>query len=229
MLRDRAWDALRRGAPPALRRRLKAQSWFGPLAARLFGTAVYSESYYADIERLEATSAPRIAAWIEQRLAPTSLLDVGCGSGLLMDALRARGISVRGVDLSDEALRLCRARELPVERFDLTRPGPLPHAPYDVVVSCEVAEHLQPEHAAGFVARMTDAAPVVYLTAAEPDAHIGPGLLHFNERPHGYWIELMHERGFSLDRALTEDARRALSGAEVVEYLRRPMIFRRDS
>lgn len=229
MLRGRAWDVLRRATPPALRRTLKNRRWFTPLASILFGNAVYSRGYYQDIERLEAQSAPRIAEWIASNLAPRSIIDVGCGSGLLMDALRQHGIDVRGVDRSPEGARCARARGLWVDIVDLTENRPLAGGPYDVAISCEVAEHLEARHARAFVDRLTEAAPTIFFTAAEPDPAIGPGLYHFNEQPNAYWIDLMRARGYRLDRDATDRVRAALAGPEVVEYLRRPMIFRRDT
>lgn len=229
MLRARAWDMLRQATPPAWRRRLKRSAWFAPVTARLFGNAMYSRSYYDDIERLEAESAPRLAAWIAERLAPRTTIDIGCGSGLLMDALRRHGIEVHGVDASAEGIRRARARRLPVEALDLTSDRPLPGGPYDLAVSCEVAEHLDARHAARFVERLADAAPTVFLTAAEPDSGIGPGLHHVNEQPHAYWIALMRRRGYRLDDEATSDARRALADPRIVEYLRRPLVFRRSA
>ena len=43
---------------------------------------------------------------------PAALLDLGCGTGLLAQLLQDRGFAVTGVDLSEEMLRLARARSL---------------------------------------------------------------------------------------------------------------------
>jgi SAM-dependent methyltransferase len=214
--------------PHAARRWIKSRFWFEPLTRRLVGTNAYSESYYRDVERLEGESVPHVARWIADELAPSRVIDVGCGPGHLMRELSAHGIEVLGVDISDAAERATAAKGLPFRRFDLTDPeAELPGGPWDVAVSMEVAEHLEPRHAAGFVDKLTRAAPVVYLTAAEPDPTIGPGLFHFNEQPHGYWIGLFGERGFEHDRSATGEARRVLGGAGVISYLARPLVFRR--
>jgi hypothetical protein len=133
---------------------------------------------------------------------------------------------VFGVDVSREALRASREKGLTVEPFDLTAPGvPLPGAPYDLAISCEVAEHLEERFADLFVEKLTAAAPRVFLTAAEPDTGLGPGLYHVNEQPHAYWVKKMAGKGFKLDEAATESARKHLDRPEVIEYLRRPMVF----
>jgi SAM-dependent methyltransferase len=228
VLKGLIYDRLRVFSPPWLRRWVKNRSWFVPLSRRMFGSEVYSRSYFQDIERLEAGSVVHMAGWVmsELRPPPRRVIDVGCGPGHLMAALRERGADVFGVDISREALRACREKGLNVEHFDLTAPGvPLPGAPYDLAISCEVAEHLDERYADLFVEKLTAAAPRVLLTAAEPDTGVGPGLHHVNERPHAYWVARMEARGFRLDRSATDSLRAYLDRPEVIGYLRRPMVF----
>jgi hypothetical protein len=94
------------------------------------------------------------------------------------------------------------------------------------MISCEVAEHLEPQFAAGFLDKLTAAGPIIYMTAAEPVPEQGVGLYHFNEQPNQYWIDLMKQRGWRYDEPLTRDARAYLKAHNVVEYLAKPMIFR---
>ncbi|HEY8521051.1 MAG TPA: methyltransferase [Gammaproteobacteria bacterium] len=221
---DRLYDSLRDLTPPNARRWLRKQPWFIPVTKAAFGTAVYSKSYYRDIERLESDSVRVVAEWIVDYLRPTRVIDVGCGPGHLMQALEALGTTTVGVDIADAALALCAQKRLDVVRFDLTGPGSLPGVPYDLAVSCEVAEHLEERFAAGFVEKLAEAAPVVYLTAAEPGSG---GLHHYNEQPNDYWIELMRARGMALDEEATRSARERFASRAVIGYLARPMIFRR--
>ena len=91
------------------------------------------------------------------------------------------------MDIASQAIHFTEAKGLSVQRFDLTQAGvELPGVPYDVAISCEVAEHLDAAHADEFVRKLTAAAPVVYLTGAEPNTGLGPGLHHVNEQPHSY-------------------------------------------
>jgi SAM-dependent methyltransferase len=221
----RVYDELRRITPPNARRWFKSQFWFTPVTKRLFGTGVYSNSYYRDVERLELTSVPTIAAWIAGHLRPRRVIDVGCGPGHMMVALKSQGIDVFGVDLSDAALRLSTRKGLNVARFDLCKPGDLPGAPYDLAVCCEVAEHLEERFAVGLLAKLVNAAPVVFMTAAEPGAG---GIHHHNEQPNDYWVELMENAGMHSDWDATASARECFSAANVISYLAKPMIFRRQ-
>ncbi len=221
------YDLLRRASGPRTRAWFKPQPWFVPVTRVLFGTGVYSESYFESIERIEAESVRAMARWMRERLAPARAIDAGCGPGHMMQAMAAEGVEVRGVDIADAALRRSRAKGLDVERFDLTQSTELPGRPYDLVVCCEVAEHLEATHARTLVRTLCGGGDTIFMTAAEPDPEVGPGLHHVNEQPNSYWIALMSEEGFALDEALTVDARARFSSQGVIIYLQRVMVFRR--
>ncbi|MFM7133628.1 MAG: class I SAM-dependent methyltransferase [Planctomycetota bacterium] len=223
----RVYDLLRRASGPRTRAWFKRQRWFVPVTRVLFGTGVYSESYFESIERIEADSVRAMARWIRERLAPARAIDVGCGPGHMMQAMAAEGIAMKGVDIADAALRRSREKGLDVERFDLTASSELPGRPYDLVVCCEVAEHLEAKHARQLVRTLCAGGDTVFMTAAEPDPSVGPGLHHVNEQPNAYWIALMADEGFALDEAQTADARARFAAAGVIVYLQRAMVFRR--
>jgi len=226
-VRSLVYDRLRRLSPRRLRRYIKSQSWFVPLSRRMFGSDVYSDSYYAELERLESRSVQIIADWVVKHLRPRRVVDVGCGSGNLMAALSDRHVEVFGVDVAEAALQRCAARGVRAERFDLTGDTPLPGAPYDLAISCEVAEHLDEQYADRFLDHLATAASTIYMTAAEPNPVKGVGLHHVNERPNAYWIEKMLLKGWRLDELATASARRQFAEG-VVGYLARPMVFSRE-
>src|ERR1051325_9698477 len=51
---------------------------------------------------------PLRLGWIDERigLAGKRVLDVGCGGGILAEAMAARGAQVTGIDLSEKSLRV---------------------------------------------------------------------------------------------------------------------------
>lgn len=59
---------------------------------------------------------------IDHCAGPT--IDLGCGPGRLVQALRERGLDSLGVDNSTEAVRLARSRGIPVLHRDVFRPMP---------------------------------------------------------------------------------------------------------
>ncbi|MDR7274993.1 class I SAM-dependent methyltransferase [Catenuloplanes atrovinosus] len=59
------------------------------------------------------------------------ILDIGCGAGRHLAALRERGADASGIDPSPGAVAVCRARGLAAEVGDLDR---LPPGPYDTLL-----------------------------------------------------------------------------------------------
>lgn len=118
-----------------------------------------------------AYSRMRLNEWLAKFLPPASglsLLDVGCGTGHHMKALRERGYAVSGVDGSDKMLDV--ARELnpaaDVRQCDVDK---LPHADgtFDRVLSIEVLRYLpNVAPAAMEMARVLKPGGVAVITAA---------------------------------------------------------------
>lgn len=88
--------------------------------------------------------------WIDRHaaLAGKKVLDVGCGGGLLTEAMASRGATVSGIDLSDKALGVARLHLLESGRqvdYRLTSAEDLAEkeaATYDVVTCMEMLEHV---------------------------------------------------------------------------------------
>jgi len=222
------YDFLRRSTGPRTRAWFKRQPWFVPVTRVLFGSDVYSESYFEGMEKSEGPSVEAIAQWVTENLRPSTAVDIGCGPGHLMAALHRRGVRMLGVDLAEAALRRTRSKGLRAERLDLTKERDIPGAPFDLVICFEVAEHLDAKFAPGLVETLTRSGRQVMLTAAEADPSVGPGLHHVNEQPNEYWIDLMRQRGWKLDAALTGAARRTFEQKGVIIYLQKVMIFAPD-
>jgi len=92
-----------------------------------------------------------------------SVLDVGCGDGLLLRMLRERGIEGKGLDLSETAVTLCRADGFDVRPGDFTQEVlPFKDDSMDYVVALDVLEHLyHPEILLKEMARVARIAVIV--------------------------------------------------------------------
>jgi 2-polyprenyl-6-hydroxyphenyl methylase/3-demethylubiquinone-9 3-methyltransferase len=89
---------------------------------------------------------PGVLAFAEPVRPNMRVLDVGCGNGYTCGQFLDRGAQVVGVDLSIEGIELARAT-YPMGRFELLGAEDdllqrLGEAPFDLVVSTEVVEHL---------------------------------------------------------------------------------------
>ena len=91
---------------------------------------------YDQIADEEAAPAERIAKWISSALPPGTVLDIGCGPGTYVDALRTFGIAARGIDVDDRVLGKEHLRYQSL--FDLTAEDTA-----DIVICLEVAEHIE--------------------------------------------------------------------------------------
>jgi len=93
---------------------------------------------------------PLRLGWIDERagLPGKRALDVGCGGGILSEAMAARGAEVTGIDVSDKALKVAqlhllesgkRVSYLQADAEELARQQP---SSFDVVACMEVLEHV---------------------------------------------------------------------------------------
>ena len=93
---------------------------------------------------------PLRLAWIDgkARLAGKRVLDVGCGGGILAEAMARAGARVKGIDLADKPLAVARLHrlesQLPVDYEAVSAEDLAAREPgtYDVVTCLEVLEHV---------------------------------------------------------------------------------------
>ena len=186
---------------------------------------IYNRDYYALVDAMAKRSVPVMADSIVQAFAPGSAVDVGCGTGTLLAALRERGLRTLGYEYSQVALGICRSRGLEVIPFDLTHDSATAVGSFDVAISTEVAEHLDARFADRLVDFLVGCSGKIIFTAATPGQ--GGGIDHVNEQPHAYWIAKFGERNYSYDAPLADrwrtDWRKA--GIEAC-YHRNVMVFR---
>ena len=97
------------------------------------------------------------------------IVDLGCGRGEFLEALRERGLAGIGVDANPEAVALCRSRGLRAECSDLFAYLEAPADGSIAAVFCaQVVEHLAPARVAGLIRllgrKLRPGAPVVVET-----------------------------------------------------------------
>jgi len=186
---------------------------------------IYDRDYFqGPIEQMMTNSAPVMAESIVERFHPGTVVDVGCGTGALLEQLRRRGISCTGLENADAAIAIARERGLTIIKFDLEQTTGVPLTS-DLVISTEVAEHLPARFADPFVDRLCSISEVVLMTAATPGQG---GTDHVNEQPNAYWIEKFAARGYEHQVELSESVRQEWQSRRVTEfYWRNLMVFRR--
>jgi SAM-dependent methyltransferase len=224
-------DICRKTLPLSIRR----SSWIVELKRRLYWYNLIYDADYCDCNVRDPAihSVGTICESIYNEFKPRSVIDVGCGTGALLDALRKRGCDVLGLEYSEAALHLCRAQHLPVLKFNLERDTFTDKRVFDVAISMEVAEHLPaiqrlPQIADRYVNFLTRLSPVIVFTAAPPAQGGRVGTDHVNEHPPSYWITKFHQRGFKHDEALSRSwsEKWKVAGDVALCYYQNLMIFR---
>jgi SAM-dependent methyltransferase len=203
-----------------------------PLVIKLKGllphNVIYDSDYYGRfVDDPAVRSSRTISDSIVAEFTPKTVIDVGCGTGALLGALRERGCEVFGLEYSKGALEYCRARKLNVVEFDLERDFVDDDTTYDVAVSMEVAEHLPERSADRYVDLLSHLSRVIVFTAAPP---CQGGMDHVNEQPPLYWIRKFQQRGFRHAEELSRRWQESWRVASDVEswYYRNLMIFQKD-
>jgi hypothetical protein len=134
-----------------------------------------------------------VVPFVLQVVQPKAVVDVGCGDGTWLAVFREHGVSdILGLD-GDYVDR--RQLQIPHDQFrvmDLSSPFALPRT-FDLAVSLEVAEHLPPECAEGFVGSLARLAPVVLFSAAIP---LQGGMHHLNEQWPEFWTTLFQAHDY---------------------------------
>lgn len=134
--------------------------------------------------------ADRIAREIE----PESMLDAGCAMGFLVESLHERGVDAHGIDISEYAIS--RVHETIRDRCRVGSVLEPFGRRFDLIVSIEVLEHLQPRDAERAVENFCEHADDVVLSTTPFDYKEAS---HFNVQPPEYWAELFARRGFYRD------------------------------
>jgi len=159
--------------------------WAKPLA--------YTKAFFSSREDASRRSARLVLPCVFDIVRPESVVDFGCGTGTWLEAAKGLGVArVLGVEGAwiERAKPLIAKDELQIA--DLNFPISVPQR-FDLAISLEVAEHLKPERARGFIGDLTSASSAVLFGAAIPEQG---GTGHINEQWQSYWAELFAERGY---------------------------------
>jgi O-antigen chain-terminating methyltransferase len=87
----------------------------------------------------------RVGEYVERFRDLAPVVDLGCGRGEFLEALRSAGITARGVEMNANAVRECREKDLDVTEGDLVDfLREQPDGSLGGVFAAQVAEHLPP-------------------------------------------------------------------------------------
>ena len=150
----------------------------------------YKKSFYDG--QSSDSSAKEILPLLLERLAPLSVVDVGCGVGRWLSVWLHLGVDdILGMDRDVSVEQLV----IPAECFhrqDLTLPFARERT-FDLAMCLEVAEHLPEPAAANFIQNLAALSDVVLFSAAIP---LQRGTHHVNCQWPSYWEKHFQNAGF---------------------------------
>ena len=93
---------------------------------------------------------------IRDRFHPTSLLDVGCARGFVVNHLRVMGVDAKGIDISEWAVGSVPPDGLGkhLTAADVTKGLPYSDGQFDLVTSMDFLEHIEEKDVDALIAEM---------------------------------------------------------------------------
>lgn len=161
--------------------------------ANAYGTTFYDAQLGGSLR-----SARIYAGLLWQFYQPASVFDFGCGHGAWLKAFAEQGSDrLVGYDgnWNTQADMLDPRIEFHPVDLDQVIWESLGDKDFDLALSLEVAEHLEPESSSKIVETLCVAAPVVIFGAAFLHQS---GIRHINLRKHSFWAGLFTERDFEV-------------------------------
>jgi predicted RNA methylase len=173
-----------------------------------------------------------IAETIIKEYQPKRIIDFGCGTGDLARAFASRGVTVVAIDgystpdfsaysnihFTKVDLNNVAATQKFLKQFE---------AKFDLAISIEVAEHLNPDVSSSFIEWMTSMADVIVFSAAVPSQD-GDG--HINCRSRSDWYQFIKQHEYviadTLRQHFTLNPRLGLwHKFNIVDYVQKDSVF----
>ncbi|NEQ79577.1 MAG: class I SAM-dependent methyltransferase [Moorea sp. SIO2I5] len=181
----------------------------------------YNSEYFTS--EIFDTNYQAIASTIVKTYQPKRVAEFGCGPGHLTRELARLGVEVTAVDGYSEPD--FSESSIEFHKLDLNDEVAIANRfsnhNFDLAISLEVAEHLEPETSPILISWMTSVAPIVVFSAAVP-SQSGHG--HINLHSRDYWHRLFTKHNFVVADRIREKLRQIPNVApwyryNIIDYL----------
>lgn len=153
----------------------------------------YTNALHEKYKDRTIASAEAVLPIVFEVIHPGAVADIGCGHGIWLKTCQELGATdLLGMDgdyIDSNQLLIPQDCFLPM---DLNHPGKIDRR-FDLAISVEVGEHLQPKSTGRFLDLLTSLSDCILFSAAIPGQ---PGDAHINARWPTFWIGEFERRGF---------------------------------
>lgn len=182
----------------------------------------YPKRFFEDNLEDSRPMAEYLAPRIVESLRIESAIDLGCATGHWVNALDKAGVDVLGVEGAERAKDMLVCDPNKVMFADLREPLNVDRN-FDLVISIEVAEHIEHKFVNEYIKNMTRFSPkLIMITAATPGQG---GEFHVNEQDSEYWDEVFSKSGyrrvFKVEKLISnfvDEARKVENPSEIMRY-----------
>lgn len=155
--------------------------------------ANYDSKFFKGEGQSSIKSAKHIVPLVQSIVNPRSVLDVGCGVGAFLKEFEKIGVEdVLGIDNTIASQEFLQIKKDKIKQCDICKPLELSKK-FDLVISLEVGEHLDPQCSDTYVTNLTAAGNIILFSAAIPGQG---GTHHVNEQWPEYWARIFERHGF---------------------------------
>ncbi len=158
-----------------------------PEGAVRYDDTFFSEGWFQNWEILKHV----LCSLLESDTRWRSILDYGCGPGVMIDFMNMRGFDYVGCDVSPEAheLYLRRFGQRPEKYFSSIEA--LSRRKFDLLISFDVLEHMKDEEIAGLL-HSIECVPEMLMNISRIRSIPG----HINLKPDRAWIRFFESHGW---------------------------------
>jgi hypothetical protein len=155
--------------------------------------SMYGDAFYDGHMEGSYRSAQLYAECLSKVYSPGSVVDVGCGRGAWLKAFKESGARrLLGFDGVWNSQQMMIEASVAFKACDLNKPI-LADERFDLAMSLEVAEHLEPASSVTFVSSLVGLSDVVMFGAAFIEQG---GTNHVNEQRNSFWARLFASHGY---------------------------------
>lgn len=155
--------------------------------------ANYDSNFFKGESQSSIKSAKIIVPLVQSIVNPRSVLDVGCGVGAFLKEFEKNGVEdILGVDNTVASSEFLQIEKDKIMQYDICKPLEFSKK-FDLVISLEVGEHLDPQYSETYIKNLTAAGDIILFSAAIPGQG---GKHHVNEQWPKYWARIFERHGF---------------------------------